>query len=385
MKAATGKGINHYPWMKLSFALPFEALAEKRGAAKVARSYRGFFHAFKKAGGKGAKMGHTHKDTPGRGDSYMWWERRNEFISRHMAQVKKRGERLWKPNGEPTNRHLGLIMWAYTPDPDGVLNWVKAKRNGFFGRSDVYYTLLLNIQLDEGLHGAELEGTVPRMEDVVPQVRAAMEAVDFDRISIIPKGENLWAVRAFMEDAFAYGNLQARPRRGLLSGFALPNSATDLEGRYIPEKYLSGLTPAQRAQRIEELTASRSGTRYAELPTDKTARRAGLVRKGKYTKEAESRGIAHKGDYTDTAERALGYYRVPATDKNVKAVADALKKVWRKGMAAWKSGHRPGAGQTAWAYARINSFLTGGKTVKVDKKEFAALPEKMRDGILAEA
>ena len=54
-------------------------------------------------------------------------------------------------------------------------------------------------------------------------------------------------------------------------------------------------------------------------------------------------------------------------------------------MAAWKSGHRPGASQKAWAYARINSFLTGGKTVKVDKKEFDALPKKMRDGIRAEA
>jgi hypothetical protein len=27
-------------------------------------------------------------------------------------------------------------------------------------------------------------------------------------------------------------------------------------------------------------------------------------------------------------------------------------------MAAWKSGHRPGAGQEQWGYARISSFLT---------------------------
>ena len=30
----------------------------------------------------------------------------------------------------------------------------------------------------------------------------------------------------------------------------------------------------------------------------------------------------------------------------------------RRGMAAWKSGHRPGAGQEQWGYARVNSFLT---------------------------
>ena len=38
-----------------------------------------------------------------------------------------------------------------------------------------------------------------------------------------------------------------------------------------------------------------------------------------------------------------------------------LRAVMRRGMAAWKSGHRPGAGQEQWGYARINSFLTGGE------------------------
>ena len=39
-----------------------------------------------------------------------------------------------------------------------------------------------------------------------------------------------------------------------------------------------------------------------------------------------------------------------------------LRAVFRRGMAAWKSGHRPGAGQEQWAYARTNSFLTMGKS-----------------------
>jgi hypothetical protein len=40
-----------------------------------------------------------------------------------------------------------------------------------------------------------------------------------------------------------------------------------------------------------------------------------------------------------------------------------LRQVMRRGMAAWKGGHRPGAGQEQWGYARVNSFLTGGKTI----------------------
>jgi hypothetical protein len=35
-----------------------------------------------------------------------------------------------------------------------------------------------------------------------------------------------------------------------------------------------------------------------------------------------------------------------------------LKKVFDRGMAAWKGGHRPGASQHQWAFARVNSFVT---------------------------
>ena len=31
-------------------------------------------------------------------------------------------------------------------------------------------------------------------------------------------------------------------------------------------------------------------------------------------------------------------------------------------MAAWRTGHRPGTTPQQWAFARVNSFLTGGKT-----------------------
>jgi hypothetical protein len=51
-----------------------------------------------------------------------------------------------------------------------------------------------------------------------------------------------------------------------------------------------------------------------------------------------------------------------------------LRIVMRRGMAAWKSGHRPGAGQEQWGYARVNSFLTKapgtwGRPIKDPKKD----------------
>lgn len=43
-----------------------------------------------------------------------------------------------------------------------------------------------------------------------------------------------------------------------------------------------------------------------------------------------------------------------------------LKKVYDRGMAAWKTGHRPGTTPQQWAFARVNSFITGGGARKSD-------------------
>jgi len=39
-----------------------------------------------------------------------------------------------------------------------------------------------------------------------------------------------------------------------------------------------------------------------------------------------------------------------------------LKKVYDRGVAAWRTGHRPGTTPAQWGMARVNSFITGGKT-----------------------
>ena len=46
-----------------------------------------------------------------------------------------------------------------------------------------------------------------------------------------------------------------------------------------------------------------------------------------------------------------------------------LKKVYDRGMAAWKTGHRPGTTPQQWAFARVNSFVTksSGTWGKADK------------------
>lgn len=45
-----------------------------------------------------------------------------------------------------------------------------------------------------------------------------------------------------------------------------------------------------------------------------------------------------------------------------------LRQVFKRGKAAWKRGHVPGTVPNQWGMARVNSFITGGKTTKMHDK-----------------
>ena len=62
--------------------------------------------------------------------------------------------------------------------------------------------------------------------------------------------------------------------------------------------------------------------------------------------------------------------------KKANAPMGALTKIYNKGLAAWRTGHRPGANQHAWAMARVKSAfgkrdaakIAAGKGKKKKKK-----------------
>ena len=45
-----------------------------------------------------------------------------------------------------------------------------------------------------------------------------------------------------------------------------------------------------------------------------------------------------------------------------------LRQVYRRGIAAWKTGHVPGTTPQQWGMGRVNSFAVGGKTTKMADK-----------------
>ena len=118
---------------------------------------------------------------------------------------------------------------------------------------------------------------------------------------------------------------------------------------YFPKKYYSGLSRKKKTQRKREIvkygTMSWKNPRaYVGFKTDRDVR----TRKSGYTS-------SWKKKYPDanSLEEKSKVSGVPLK---------YIKESYNRGMAAWRTGHRPGATQQQWGYARVHSFLLCGKT-----------------------
>jgi len=56
-----------------------------------------------------------------------------------------------------------------------------------------------------------------------------------------------------------------------------------------------------------------------------------------------------------------------------------LKKVYARGVAAWRTGHRPGTTPQQWGMARVNSYITKGKTYHTADKDLHEGSKKKLD------
>ena len=151
----------------------------------------------------------------------------------------------------------------------------------------------------------------------------------------------------------------------ILSDAATPKSA--------PE-YFKGLSAKDKKER-ERVIARRSKMKSNDPDAYKPFRSD----KGKKTKPSSSTlkfkkmfGELNEEEQQLFAEKLSAKIRKSLKKKAEKANAPmgALTTIYNKGLAAWRTGHRPGASQHAWAMARVNSVLTGGKARKVDAAQW---------------
>jgi hypothetical protein len=117
-----------------------------------------------------------------------------------------------------------------------------------------------------------------------------------------------------------------------------------------PHKYYSGLTRKQALKRKAEIKKFgtmdwRNPKAYVGFKTDKLATHK---RKSSYTAQWDRLFPDAK-----TLEERSKVTGVPVK---------YLDTIFRRGSAAWRTGHRPGQTPQSWSYPRVSSYLLCGKT-----------------------
>ena len=112
---------------------------------------------------------------------------------------------------------------------------------------------------------------------------------------------------------------------------------------------------------------------YSGLPRSTRKRRAAEIRRfGSLHWRDPAAYVGFKTDIGRKTRRS-GYsvewsHRFPeARSLEAKAAVSGvplrfIRECYNRGLAAWRTGHRPGATQQQWGYARVHSFLLCGKT-----------------------
>ena len=118
-----------------------------------------------------------------------------------------------------------------------------------------------------------------------------------------------------------------------------------------PKKYVSGLSDKDKKAHDKHLEkgskkADDDKSAYKQSPADKKAKTI----PSKHTKKFKQ---MYGEDYLNEKIKGL-----ETKAKKSGMPYSILKKVYDRGMAAWKGGHRPGTTPQQWAFARVNSFTT---------------------------
>ena len=141
------------------------------------------------------------------------------------------------------------------------------------------------------------------------------------------------------------------------------------------EKYYTGLsksTAQKRKAHFDKQTKMRDDDPDAYKPAPGDSKN---TKTSKYTK-------AYHDKYGDLDEDADAALKKKAEASGISI--GILRQVYNRGLAAWKTGHRPGANQQQWGYARVNSFITGGKTRTTADADLWKKHKAMSESVLSE-
>ena len=131
------------------------------------------------------------------------------------------------------------------------------------------------------------------------------------------------------------------------------------------------LTDAQIKKKVGELRKTQ-GKIYAPLKYFRGLKTLGEVEtrykkmlKKDYSNFKTDEGVKTRtSTYTQKFRKKYGQNvkSLPEISKATGVPLKTLQTIYNRGLAAWRTGHRPGASPQAWGYARVHSFIMKGKT-----------------------
>ena len=101
----------------------------------------------------------------------------------------------------------------------------------------------------------------------------------------------------------------------------------------------------------------------------------GLIKKGKLPSELAAKVDFEIDESVNLTEKIAGLVK---KSQQTGVPYGILKKSYDRGLAAWRTGHRPGTTPQQWAFARVNSMLTGGKADPDLQKQARASKKKKK-------
>jgi hypothetical protein len=137
----------------------------------------------------------------------------------------------------------------------------------------------------------------------------------------------------------------------------VPHDATGTIARY--NTGMSASTRRARARHFRRgaETNWKDSRAYRPAPGDATAKTRTSRHTLRFRKMYGESTIARMLQIVESAIKSL---REKSSKTGVPT--SILRQVYNRGVAAWRTGHRPGTTPEQWGHARVNSFLTGGKT-----------------------
>ena len=195
-----------------------------------------------------------------------------------------------------------------------------------------------------------------------------MKSVEYEHFDII---ESIGHIATGAPDYFFGGVADApRDKQDEEAGHSDPSPQDkDVGGKKhtTPSKYYRGLekgTKEKRYSHFRKQTAKswKDPSAYDDAPGDKKAREKGMPQ-SKHTKkyhalydERINNSEDSENNMNEEASKGLA-----AKAKKSGISLSTLRKVYNRGMAAWRGGHRPGTTPQQWGMARVNSYITKGK------------------------